>query len=283
MFHLTYAYLLLSFPLSRDLTARLCKAFEQKSIFARLHPVLLIETRGMKLAAIEGGGTTWVAVIAHESPENIVERADFKTELPEKTLGEIRDWLTKREFDAIGIATFGPVDAVESSPTYGYITSTPKPNWDNTGVFFVSKKSRLHCCSQTSLMLRTLFPLISRFLLLIMSCGIVDVLGLLGIRQFGKPFKFDTDVNAPALAEFLKNRELNASLSSSAYITIGTGVGVGLVVNGQTVHGLLHPEAGHIMVARQPGDDFEGTCPYHGACIEGLCSSGALAARKGED
>ena len=109
-----------------------------------------------------------------------------------------------------------------------------------------------------------------------------DVLGLLGVRDFGKPFKFDTDVNAPALAEYLKNRELNASLSSSAYITVGTGVGVGLVVNGQTVHGLLHPEAGHIMVARLPVDDFRGTCPFHGACIEGLCSTSALAARKGK-
>ena len=87
----------------------------------------------MKYAAVEGGGTTWVAVIAEDSPDNIVERADFKTELPAETLGKIRAWLSQRSFDAIGIATFGPVDAVESSPTYGYITSTPKPNWENTG------------------------------------------------------------------------------------------------------------------------------------------------------
>ena len=107
------------------------------------------------------------------------------------------------------------------------------------------------------------------------------MLGLLGVLEFGKPFKFDTDVNAPALAEFLRNRRLNDSLSSSAYVTVGTGVGVGLVVNGKTVHGLLHPEAGHIMVAKLPGDDFPGTCPFHGACIEGLCSSGSLATRKG--
>ena len=118
-------------------------------------------------------------------------------------------------------------------------------------------------------------------LILLRLCLHEDVLGLLRVREFGKPFKFDTDVNAPALAEFLKNRELNASLSSSAYVTVGTGIGVGLVVNGRTVHGLLHPEAGHIMVARLTGDDFTGTCPFHGACIEGLCSSGALAARKG--
>ena len=99
----------------------------------RLFLILLAAIRHMKLAAVEGGGTTWVAVIAHDTPNNIIERADFNTDLPAKTLGEIKAWLNERDFDAIGIATFGPVDAVESSPTYGYITSTPKPNWGNTG------------------------------------------------------------------------------------------------------------------------------------------------------
>lgn len=81
------------------------------------------------------------------------------------------------------------------------------------------------------------------------------------------PFKFDTDVNAPALAEF-KLLHQNSS-TSSAYVTIGTGVGVGLVVNGNTVHGMMHPEAGHIEVRRRENDQFAGSCPYHGCCIEG--------------
>ena len=160
----------------------------------------------MRLAAVEGGGTTWVAVIAVDTPHNIVERETFITELPGPTLSKIKEWLSARSFDAIGVATFGPVDAVPSSPTYGFITSTPKPNWKDT-----------------------------------------DVLTGLGVREFGKPFLFDTDVNAPAFAEFLLLKETkDPNLSSCAYITVGTGVGVGLVVNGGTVHGLMHPEAGHI-------------------------------------
>jgi fructokinase len=71
----------------------------------------------------------------------------------------------------------------------------------------------------------------------------------------------------------------HADMTSCAYITIGTGVGVGLVVNGSTVHGLLHPEAGHIYVPPLPGDKFGGHCPYHKTCIEGMCATGALAAR----
>jgi len=125
-----------------------------------------------------------------------------------------------------------------------------------------------------------------------------DVVGMVGLRDefIDIPYRFDTDVNAPALAEFKLNRANNSS-TSSAYITVGTGIGVGLVVNNQTVKGLLHPEAGHIeallklrfivkiliaaffKVKRCPGDAFVGSCPYHRDCIEGMCSTGALAAR----
>lgn len=79
--------------------------------------------------------------------------------------------------------------------------------------------------------------------------GNTDVVTLLGLKDEFKniPFLFDTDVNAPALAEY-QLKMTTSNVSSAAYITIGTGVGVGLVVNGKTVHGLVHPEAGHIQV-----------------------------------
>ncbi len=81
------------------------------------------------------------------------------------------------------------------------------------------------------------------------------------------PVAFDTDVNAPALAEYCWNAR--PFENSCAYITVGTGVGVGLVINGSTVHGLLHPEAGHLVLQRYAGDEgFKGVDKLFGASIE---------------
>jgi fructokinase len=93
------------------------------------------------------------------------------------------------------------------------------------------------------------------------------------------PVAFDTDVNGAALAE--GRWGAGRSLDDFAYITVGTGVGVGLVANGRLVHGFAHPELGHIRVARKPGDDWRGICAFHGDCVEGLASGQAIAARAG--
>lgn len=92
------------------------------------------------------------------------------------------------------------------------------------------------------------------------------------------PCKFDTDVNAPAYAEFTLGKQAPSS-TSCVYVTVGTGVGIGVVANKKTVHGLLHPEGGHVCIKRQEGDTFPGTCPFHGDCVEGLVSAAALAKR----
>lgn len=183
--------------------------------------------------------------------DNIIKRNEFPTTDPQTTLSSIKEWLLQNEvidhenvryskFTAIGVASFGPVDAKKGSNTYGFITSTPKHGWKDT-----------------------------------------NVLQLLGCYDNFKdiPCLFDTDVNAPALAEYILNK--NSNTQSCAYVTIGTGVGVGLVINGMTVHGLVHPEGGHIQVRRKSNDNFAGTCPFHGCCIEGMCSTGALASRLG--
>lgn len=91
------------------------------------------------------------------------------------------------------------------------------------------------------------------------------------------PIGFDTDVNAAVLGETIYGA--SKGLDSSIYITVGTGIGVGVMVEGQLLHGLLHPEGGHILVRKHPKDDFKGSCPYHGMCLEGMASGPAIEKR----
>ncbi|MCL9998494.1 MAG: ROK family protein [Erythrobacter sp.] len=107
-----------------------------------------------------------------------------------------------------------------------------------------------------------------------------DVARHLSAALGGVPVGFDTDVNAAALAEHAARG--GAAGGSLAYITVGTGIGGGLVLDGRPVHGIAHPEVGHIFPRRHPEDrDFAGTCPHHGDCLEGLASGPAVMARWG--
>ncbi len=98
------------------------------------------------------------------------------------------------------------------------------------------------------------------------------------LRTFNKPLALDTDVNAAALAE-LHATHSNSIINSLAYVTVGTGIGVGAVNQLQPIHGALHPEMGHLLIRRHPQDQFAGCCPFHGDCLEGLAAGPAVQQR----
>lgn len=98
-------------------------------------------------------------------------------------------------------------------------------------------------------------------------------------ERLGVPVAIDTDVNGAALAEVRWGAA--RGLDNAVYLTVGTGIGGGAVVNDRPLAGLVHPEMGHVSIERIPGDDFAGVCPFHGDCFEGLASGPAIEARWG--
>jgi len=188
---------------------------------------------------IEAGGTKFVCAVG-SGPDQIESIDKFPTTNPKETLNHAVDFFEKSNspMNAIGIASFGPIDLHPSSPTYGQITTTPKPGWQN-----------------------------------------VDIVGRIE-SALGLPVAFDTDVNGAALAE----HRWGAAQSDDTfvYLTIGTGIGGGGMVAGKLIHGMLHPEMGHMPLPRDPErDPFTGICPYHGDCLEGLAAGPAIEARWG--
>lgn len=93
------------------------------------------------------------------------------------------------------------------------------------------------------------------------------------------PIGFDTDVNSSVLGEVTFGCGKN--LDNVIYITVGTGVGVGIYVNRQLLHGMVHPEAGHMLLSKHKDDSYEGNCPYHKTCLEGLAAGPAIEKRWG--
>lgn len=99
-------------------------------------------------------------------------------------------------------------------------------------------------------------------------------------KALGIPVGFDTDVNASALGEATFG--ITKGLDCSMYLTVGTGIGAGIYINGELLHGMMHPEAGHILLRRHPDDMYTGKCPFHGDCFEGLAAGPAIEERWGK-
>lgn len=191
-----------------------------------------------RLGAIEAGGTKFVCALGTDAGEMVAETV-IPTGAPRETMAAVAQFFAG--FDApraIGIASFGPVQLDRSAPNYGFITSTPKPEWRD-----------------------------------------FDLVG--AVRAwFPGPIGFDTDVNGAALAEHRWGA--GRGLSTFLYVTVGTGIGAGAMVEGALLHGRSHPEMGHIRVPHdRAADPFDGVCPYHGDCLEGLASGPAMEARWG--
>jgi fructokinase len=171
-------------------------------------------------------------------PADIRARLRIPTGAPDTALRQVVAFFRQQTtpVTAIGIACFGPIDLDPASPTFGFITTTPKPGWAHTNVV-----KPLH-----------------------------DALGV--------PVAFDTDVNGAALGEHTWGAA--RGVDPFVYITVGTGVGGGGMVNGRLLHGLVHPEMGHLRIPHDRGrDPFAGACPYHGDCLDGLASGRAMALR----
>jgi fructokinase len=191
---------------------------------------------------IEAGGTKCVLGVA-TGPEAVLRTARVPTTSPDQTIGAALDFFRAAAADFGAFAAFGIA-------SFGPVElDLRSPGWGRIG--------------------DTPKP----------GWSGADMAGPFG-RAFGCPVGFDTDVNGAILAEHLWGAAQGADVA--VYVTVGTGIGGGAIVAGRPVHGLRHPEMGHMLPRRHPDDrDFAGICPFHGDCLEGLASGPAILARWG--
>jgi fructokinase len=196
---------------------------------------------GAQFGAIEAGGTKFICLVG-SSPEDIVAETRIPTTLPEETIGKAIDF-------------FRPFTASGGLKAIG-IASFGPIDLDTRSATFGYITSTPKPGWRTT-----------------------NIVGPLR-EAFDVPVAFDTDVNAAAWGEQTWAPE-NRALDPFLYVTVGTGIGAGAIVNGMPIHGLMHMEAGHFLLRHDPADPFPGMCPFHGDCWEGLASGPAMAKRWG--
>ncbi|HUW71430.1 MAG TPA: ROK family protein [bacterium] len=199
-----------------------------------------------RVAAIEAGGTKFVLGIIEsggplETPR-ILARGRISTRDPAATADEAAAWF-RTAFES-----FGPMQRMGIASFGPLAGRFGAADWGRIG--------------------KTPKPGWSGF----------DLAGAMRER-LGMTIAMDTDVNAAALAE--GRWGASRGLADHVYVTVGTGIGGGVVSNGALLHGASHPETGHVPVPRESGDQYAGHCPFHGACLEGMASGPAVAARWG--
>jgi fructokinase len=192
--------------------------------------------------AVEAGGTKFIVAVGNDRGE-ILAQERFPTADPTSTLAATQAFLRQQSL------ALGPLAAIG-------VASFGPVELDKTSARhgFIGKTPKLGWSG-------------------------TDIAGSLA-REFSCPIGFDTDVNAAALAEHRWGAARD--VKTFVYLTIGTGIGGGVVVDGSPIHGLMHPEIGHIYPRRHPLDlGFVGVCPFHGDCLEGVASGPAIVARTG--
>ncbi|MBQ1931775.1 MAG: ROK family protein, partial [Lachnospiraceae bacterium] len=190
----------------------------------------------MRLGGLEARGSKMICAVGTEDGV-LLDQTIIPTRGPKETMEDVIAYFRDKEIEALGIASFGPVDIHKNSDTYGYILDTPKEAWQH-------------------------FNLLGT---------IRDALQV--------PVELETDMNGACLGELTFG--CAKGLDSVVYVSIGTGIGAGIAVNGQLLHGMIHPEAGHMLLRRHPRDGYEGSCPFHATCFEGLASGPAIEERWG--
>jgi len=191
---------------------------------------------------IEGGGTKFICALS-SNPPKLEASIVIETTDPIETLKRVGNFFLPffqaDNLISVGAVTFGPVDVSPESPTFGYITDTPKPGWKNT-----------------------------------------DVLGNLS-QKLKVPLAFHHDVSGAAIGEHRWGAA--KGMDPSLYITIGTGIGGGYLLNGKPLVGISALEMGHIRIPHDlVKDPFHGNCPYHSDCFEGLAAGPAITERIGK-
>lgn len=193
-------------------------------------------------ALVEAGGTKFNLAIAR-SKDDMIDSIRISTTTPAETIGAMVDWFGRKS------AEFGAFSAIGVASFGPLRLDRAAADWG-----YITNTPKPGWAN-------------------------VDLAGPLA-RAFGCAIAVDTDVNGAALAEYLWGA--GAGERHVIYLTIGTGIGGGAIIDGQILHGRSHPEMGHIFVARHADDmDFGGICPVHGACLEGLASGPAIIKRWG--
>jgi fructokinase len=196
------------------------------------------------VGAVELGGTKIIAAIGSGPGRGILARERFPTgDDPTQVLAQVTSWM-RSEANRVG-----PIAAIGIA-SFGPLDLQPA---SSTHGFITTTPKRGWAGTDLLTPFRNAFPSL--------------------------PIAIDTDVNGAALGE--GRWGAGRGLDDFVYITVGTGIGGGAIVHGKPVHGLVHPEMGHLPMPRAEGDRFAGSCAIHGRCWEGLCAGPAIAARSG--